>query len=216
MYLTYNPTERYSYLLFILTCSVLFYVQSCIRSVNCISRWRYDRSVHPKFLFYPYITFHQVNGSGEMHKYNCFVVMMTSSNGNIFRVTGPLCGEFTGPGEFPTQRTVTRSFDVFFDLRLNKRLSKQSWGWWFETLSLSLWRHCNGTWYCCSSICSPSSPLTRHSHMKLWCDMWHKLNISPHDNIIQPDVLNRVLHFRVNDYFEIQLSFQEWFPLLSQ
>ena len=39
---------------------------------------------------------------------------MTSSNGNTFRVTGPLCGEFTGPGEFPTQRPVTRSFDVFF------------------------------------------------------------------------------------------------------
>ena len=57
--------------------------------------------------------------------------MMTSPKGNIFRVTGPLCGEFTGPGEFPTQRPVTRSFDVFFDLRLNKRLSKQSWGWWF-------------------------------------------------------------------------------------
>ena len=52
--------------------------------------------------------------------------MMTSSNGNIFRVTGHLCGEFTGPGEFPTQRPVTRSYDVFFDLRLNKRLSKQS------------------------------------------------------------------------------------------
>ena len=50
--------------------------------------------------------------------------MMTSSNGNIFRVTGPLCGEFAGPGEFLTQRPVTRSFDVFFDLRLNKRLSK--------------------------------------------------------------------------------------------
>ena len=69
------------------------------------------------------------------------VPMMTSSNGNIFRVTGPLCGEFTGPGEFPTQRPVTRSFDVFFDLLLNKRLSKQPWGWWFETLSWSLWRH---------------------------------------------------------------------------
>ena len=69
--------------------------------------------------------------------------MMTSSNGNIFRVTGPLCGEFTGPGEFHTQRPVTRSFDVFFDLRLNKRLSKQPWGWWFETLSWSLWRQCN-------------------------------------------------------------------------
>ena len=70
-------------------------------------------------------------------------IMMTSSNGNIFRVTGPLCGEFTGPGEFPTQRPVTRSFDVFFDLRLNKRLSKQPWGWRFETLSWSLWRQCN-------------------------------------------------------------------------
>ena len=49
-------------------------------------------------------------------------IMMTSSNGNIFRVTGPLCGEFTGPGEFPAQRPVTRSFDIFFDLLLNKRL----------------------------------------------------------------------------------------------
>ena len=49
--------------------------------------------------------------------------MMTSSNGNIFR--------------------VTRSFDVFFDLRLNKRLSQQSWGWW-------LWRHCNGLRMLCT------------------------------------------------------------------
>ena len=73
--------------------------------------------------------------------------MMTSSNGNIFRVTGPLCGEFTGPGEFPTQRTVTRSFDVFFDLRLNKWLSKQPWGWWLETPSWSLWRQCNAWLY---------------------------------------------------------------------
>ena len=45
--------------------------------------------------------------------------MMTSSNVNIFCVTGHLCGEFTGPGEFPAQRPVTQSFDVFFDLRLN-------------------------------------------------------------------------------------------------
>ena len=105
---------------------------------------------------------------------------MTSSNGNIFRVTGHLCEEFTGPrnriqiwpsccffvpsaarsslrwnekaargsdlnqttvpGEFPTQRPVTRSYDVFFDLHPNKRLSKQWRGWWFETLSCPLWR----------------------------------------------------------------------------
>ena len=47
------------------------------------------------------------------------------------------------PGEFPSQRPVTLSFDVFFDLRLNKRLSKHLWGWWFETPSRPLWRHCN-------------------------------------------------------------------------
>ena len=52
------------------------------------------------------------------------------------------------PGEFPSQRPVTRSFDVFFDLRLNKRLNKQSWGWWFETLSSPFWRHSNVHRYC--------------------------------------------------------------------
>ena len=82
--------------------------------------------------------------------------VMTSSNGNNFRVTGHLCGEFNGDallaictgnspvtGEFSAQRPVTRSFDVFLDLRLNQRLGKQWWGWWFETPSSSLWRHCN-------------------------------------------------------------------------
>ena len=48
-------------------------------------------------------------------------------------------------GEFPAERPVNRSFDVFFDLRLHKSLSKQWWGWWFETLSRTLWRHCNVT-----------------------------------------------------------------------
>ena len=53
---------------------------------------------------------------GKNGTFFCF--MVTSSNGNIFHVTGPSCGEFTGPGDFPTQRPVTRSLDVFFDLRL--------------------------------------------------------------------------------------------------
>ena len=52
-------------------------------------------------------------------------------------------------GEFPAQRPVTRSFDVF-DLRW----SKQSLGWWFQTPWRPLWRHCNG-W--------------RHRRMSLWC-----------------------------------------------
>ena len=46
-------------------------------------------------------------------------------------------------GEFLAQRPVMRSFGVFVDLRPNKRLSKQSWGWWFGTPSRPLWRHCN-------------------------------------------------------------------------
>ena len=46
-------------------------------------------------------------------------------------------------GEVPSQRPVTRSFDVFFNPRLNKRLSKQSRHWWFETPLRSLWRHLN-------------------------------------------------------------------------
>ena len=47
------------------------------------------------------------------------------------------------PGNSPQKKPVTQSFDVFFDLRLNKRLSNQSWGWWFKTPSHPLWRHCN-------------------------------------------------------------------------
>ena len=63
-------------------------------------------------------------------------------------------------GEIRAQRPVTRSFDVFFDLRLNKRLSKQSWGWWFESPSRSLWRHCN--------VCLH----TRLSYIKLQTILW--------------------------------------------
>ena len=43
-------------------------------------------------------------------------------------------------GEFPSQSPVTRNCDVFFDLRPNKRLSKQSRRRWFEMVSRSLWR----------------------------------------------------------------------------
>ena len=46
-------------------------------------------------------------------------------------------------GEFPAQRPVTQSFDVFFDLCLNQELSKQWWRRWFETPSCSLSNHCN-------------------------------------------------------------------------
>ena len=70
--------------------------------------------------------------------------MMTSSNGTFSALLALCAGNSPVPGAFPAQRPVTRSFDVFFDLRPNKRLSKQPRGWWFETLSSPLWRHRNG------------------------------------------------------------------------
>ena len=71
--------------------------------------------------------------------------MMTSSNGNIFRaVTDPFEGNSPVTGAIPSQRPVTRSFDVFCDARLSKRLRKQSRSWWFEAPSRSLWRYCIG------------------------------------------------------------------------
>ena len=66
---------------------------------------------------------------------------MTSWNGNFYRVTGNLCGEFTGGRWIPITKTSDAGLWCF--LCLNKGPSKQSWGWWFETPSRSLWRHCN-------------------------------------------------------------------------
>ena len=114
------------------------------------------------------------------------ITMMTSSNGNIFRVTGHLCGEFTGPGEFLAQRPVTRSFDVFFDLRLNKRLRNQSWGWWFETQSRPLWRHCNAY----------TSQLTTSHLISSWLTSQTPISATPPAQIILGvSERNRVLHW---------------------
>ena len=77
------------------------------------------------------------------HKRTMVQNTMTSSNGNIFRVIGHLCGEFTGPRRIPLTKAIDVGLWCFFDLRLNKQFSKQSWGWWFETQSRSLWGHCN-------------------------------------------------------------------------
>ena len=73
--------------------------------------------------------------------YDCHY-MMTSSNGSISALLDICAGNSPVTGEFRAQRPRRQSFDVFFDLRLNKRWSKRSWGWWSETPSRPLWRHC--------------------------------------------------------------------------
>ena len=75
---------------------------------------------------------------------------MTSSNGNIFCITGYLCD-------------LMQSFDVFFELRLNTLLSKQSRCQWFEMPSHPLWRHCNA---------SDQHQLDNNLMWKCWIDVW--------------------------------------------
>ena len=70
--------------------------------------------------------------------------MMTPTNGNIFSVTAHLCGEFTGQRWIPRTKVSDTKLWCFLWSVLNKRLSKQWWGWWFDMLSLPLWRHSNG------------------------------------------------------------------------
>ena len=77
------------------------------------------------------------------------------------------------PGEFPAQRPVTRSFAIFFDLRLNKRLSKQSWGWWFETPSRPLWRHRNVYPNLAKEMCVLTS-----EHYWPCYELWRRLDVS--------------------------------------
>ena len=74
-------------------------------------------------------------GSWWRHQMETFSALLTLCAGN-----SPVTGEF------PPQRPVTRSFDVFFHLCLNKRLGKHSWSWWFETPSRPSPRHNNYVW----------------------------------------------------------------------
>ena len=97
--------------------------------------------------------------------------MMTSSNRNISALLSFRAGNSPATGEFPAQRPVMQSFDVFYDLHLNKRLSKQSWGWWFEMLSWSLWRHHNDIMFWLTKLMSPMTP-----------DMWVLFSYISNDN----------------------------------
>ena len=86
-------------------------------------------------------------------------------------------------GEFPSQRPVTRSIDIFFYLRPNKWLNKQWWDWWFET---------------------PSSPLWRHCHAEICIQTWQPLSSLPHVEVIKKK------HFRVSGPFCREFTGHRW------
>ena len=114
-----------------------------------------------------------VGGDHFTHSHTYFTVasltlfMMTSSNGNIFCDTCPLGRESICHRWIPLRKPVTRSFDVFFDMCLKKRLSKQWKRQWFETPSRSLWCYCNIQPYMCMPATDSGSGVT----LKVMCKL---------------------------------------------
>ena len=110
---------------------LLSWAWSLNRIVLTLQLWSYGShfvSNECYILMYYSIPFSQWQNTWWRHQMEIFSALLAICAGNS-----------SVPGEFPGQRPVTRSFGVFFDLRPNKRLSKQSWGWWFETPSRPLW-----------------------------------------------------------------------------
>ena len=93
----------------------------------------------------------------------------------FFALFVPLWGESTGHRWIPLTKASDADFGLFFDRRLNKRLSKQSKRRWFEAPSRSLWRHCNGSvlWF----------PENKHGHSVAAAPHEHH----HHSNHRQPD-----------------------------
>ena len=161
------------------------------RNITLGGRYRQVSLYLTVFMFYC-LNHHQI----------CFSWLMTwwRHQMETFSALLAICaGNSAVAGEFPAQRPVTRSFDVFFDLRLNKRLSKQWWGWWFETLSCPLWRHCNGTWTAqlesvhwlwknvCKGTCQKRKQHLRREKKGKWKKYWYPMRY--YDIYAQSDII---------------------------
>ena len=111
----------------------------------------HDNSRH--FVTERHVLFAKNSGGNTrtMHLQDFFYVhiargfMIKSSNGNMFRFTGHLCGKFTGDQWIPRTKASDAEVWCFLWSAPDKRLSKQWWDWWFKTPSGPLWRHCNVT-----------------------------------------------------------------------
>ena len=114
----------------------------------------------------PCIRFHYSNNNGWDETSSWWHCQMETFSASL-----ALCaGNSPVSVQSPSQRPVARSFDVFFDQRLNKRLSKQSRRRWFETRSFPLWRHSNvglQTQLFISHLIYPIS--IDKTYSKVWC-----------------------------------------------
>ena len=143
------------------------------------------------FTWWDVMTWKRFMHSWWLHQMETFSASLALCSGNSL-VTG----------EFPVQRPVMWNFDVFFDLCLNKLLSKQSRCWWFEMPSRSLWRHCNvtggslvesphkGPKMCTfgdSLVISTKNLLNRLSSCQWFEMLWGSCNVTRMINIISDD-----------------------------
>ena len=126
--------------------------------------------------------------------------------------------------EFPAQRPVTRSFDVFCDMYLIKRLSRQSWGSWFDTPLGSLWRHCNKHQMCqyitrCATLLTPFNVfLIYTSALSDVCSstqFWRVLAMSIIRELFRQEQINSGVQTKgIRNFVTVgAISGDVWFPL---
>ena len=117
----------------------------CFSSAFLVTGFVHLQDEHGCSLWPPFLTFRQIclattTSCSLQADYVCIITEEAVGRSwwrhqmETFSASLAICAG-NSPGEFPTQRPVTRSFDIFFGLCLNERLSKQCWGWWLETLS---------------------------------------------------------------------------------
>ena len=120
----------------ILTCIFLWLRSSCGKLTKLHEKQQFNRTWNEK------LTIHQILNLASWHWYDRHQTETLSA------LLAVCAGNSQVTGEFPSQRPVTRSFYVFFDLRLNKWLSTQLRRWWFWRHRAPLqWRH-NEPKYC--------------------------------------------------------------------
>ena len=123
-------------------------------------------------------------------------------------VTGLCEGNSPVTGQFFGQRPVTRCLDVFFDLCLNKRFSKQCWGWRFKTPSRSLWRHCNRSVWIDNREKNSTTKLSTFVRY----DVFIRLDQEPHTPVPIHDDVIKWKHFPRNWPFVRGIHRSRWIP----
>ena len=134
-------------------------------------------------------TFSQIWSTWWRHQTETFTALLVLCAGNL-----PVTGEF------PAQRPVTRSFDVVFYLRLNKLLSKQSSGGWFETPSRPLWRHCNEDDTSTYAIFRKSTFLCKHFYFNI-IFMYHLFLL-----VTNTEMISNVFYFEIKHFHFDRIS----------